>query len=202
MGSNKVVNDVEYSVLSKGSKIWWALDGSNRGIAGPELVDGKLCFWVGELADYFPLQTQKDGYADEHIDIKGPGFLELFMSCVEDPIKRLEKMEFQMKKLVELRTGEEKTFEELRIQYNKNPRYPQRFGRWRGCSIDDEVDFYLPDVDKAAQERELAEMQYEMSCRDFPLDDDEDIDARLALKCPHYSSYNGEYGGSGSLYRG
>ena len=166
----KVVNVVEYYEISKGSKIWCAQDGSRREIVGPELVEGKLCFWVGELADYFPLQTQKDGYAIEYIDINGPGFLELFMSCVEDPIERLENMDFQMKNLVEFRTGEKKTFEELRTQYNKNPRYPQRFGRWRGCSIDDEVEFYLPDVGKAAHEREMAEMQYNQVLRDYPID--------------------------------
>ena len=160
--ASKVVDGVEYLHAHAESRIWRAKDGSKRLIAGPEEIDGTNWFYLSELNDYFAVKTRYDG--TEFIDIDGPGLLEMFMACDRNAIERLKKMEFKMKTLVEDATGKPMTFEVLRMEYNKNPRYPQEF-TYGGYS------------------------------------DDSDSDPILALKCPHYSSYNGEYGGSGSLYR-
>ena len=45
----------------------------------------------------------------------------------------------------------------------------------------------------------MNEMQHSQALRDFPNDDEADVGALLALKCPHYSSYNAEYGGFESM---
>ena len=121
----KEVNGVEYYQIYADSLIWRAQDGSNREIAGPEKIEGEHWFYISELNDYFAVKTRYDGC--EYIDIDGPGYLELFMSCERDAVDKLKKMEFKMKTLVEDATGKAKTFEELRMQYNKNPRYPQTF---------------------------------------------------------------------------
>ena len=229
---NKVVNGVEYYQIYADSLIWRARDGSNREIAGPEQIEGEHWFYISELNDYFAVKTRYDGC--EYIDIDGPGYLELFMSCERDAVDKLKKMDFKMKKAVEEATGEPKTLDELRRHYNKNPRYPQTF-TYESCypqptynwKSDDERamsemqytqmqrDFPIDDDESspmetwkgygtlnADQARELAEKEWEYTQmqRDFPSDDDEDSDPILPLKCPHYSSCNGEYGGSGSLY--
>ena len=198
----KELNGVEYYQIYAESLIWRARDGSNREIAGPEQIEGEHWFYISELNDYFAVKTRYDGC--EYIDIDGPGYFELFMSCERDAVAKLKKMEFKMKKAVEESTEEAKTFEELRMHYNKNPRYSEAFT----------YGSYQPSVDRspmepwegygilnADQARKLAEKEWEYTQmqRDFPSDDDEDIDARLALKCPHYSPYNAEYGGFGSM---
>jgi len=160
--ASKVVNGVEYSHAHADSLIWRARDGSKRLIAGPEQIEGEHWFYISELNDYFAVKTRYNG--SEYIDIDGPGLLEMFMACDRNAIERLKKMEFKMKTLVEDATGKPMTFEVLRMEYNKNPRYPQEF-TYGGYS------------------------------------DDSDSDPVLDLKCPHYSSYNWEYGSSGSLYR-
>lgn len=186
---NKVVNGVEYYQIYADSLIWRAHDGSNKEIAGPEQIEGEHWFYISELNDYFAVKTRYDGC--EYIDIDGPGYFELFMSCERDAVAKLKKMEFKMKQLVEESTEEAKTLEELRMHYNKNPRYPQTFTYGR-CQPS--VDYW-----KVDDERAMNEMQYSQALRDFPNDDDADVGALLALKCPHYSSYNAEYGGFESM---
>ena len=159
--ASKVVDGVEYYQIYAESRTWRAKDGSKRLIAGPEEIDGTNWFYLSELNDYFAVKTRYDG--TEFIDIDGPGLLEMFMACDRNAIERLKKMEFKMKTLVEDATGKPMTFEVLRMEYNKNPRYPQEF-TYGGYS------------------------------------DDSDSDPVSALKCPHYSSCNWEYGGSGSQY--
>ena len=207
---SKVVNDVEYFHVHAESFIWRARDGTDRLIAGPEEIDSEHWFYFSELNDYFPLRTRYDG--SEYIDIDGAGLLEAFLSCDRNAVNELKKMEFKMKTVVEDATGKPMTFEVLRMEYNKNPRYPQEF-TYESCYPQQTYDWKAYDdrssiepwngygILNADQARELAEKEWEYTQmqRDFPSDDDEDIDARLALKCPHYSSYNGEYGGYGCI---
>ena len=159
----KEVNGVEYYQIYAESLIWRARDGSNKEIAGPEQIEGEHWFYISELNDYFVVKTRYDGC--EYIDIDGPGYLELFMSCERDAVDKLKKMQFKMKKAVEESTGEAKTLEELRMHYNKNPRYPQTF-TYGSCHPS--VDYW-----KVDDERAMNEMQYSQALRDFPNDDDE-----------------------------
>ena len=116
------VDEVEYHQSETDTSIWRAVDGSQKVIAGPEVITGNdgakvNYFYVSALGDYYRgnyLVQEIVDYGETPlvglvIRTDEPGVIESILLNGEKPVEKLNKMTFKMKDLVEKEKGQNLT---------------------------------------------------------------------------------------------
>ena len=116
------VDEVEYHQSETDTSIWRAVDGSQKVIAGPEVITGNdgakgNYYYVSALGDYFKGDFYIQQWANHGstpivglvIHTDEPGVMEDMLLNGEKPVEKLKKMTFKMKDLVEEEKGKKLT---------------------------------------------------------------------------------------------